>query len=444
MKLRTTHLLQVIAAASLICAAGNTADADTIVWDPDGSGNASTLNLSGWQFASGNSLFQGAIPFTLGNTFQLVFHAQLTSVLNQAGTQVNPTGLNAPGPVGGVAPYEITVVGSLTEVITAADPAPGQATYQLSVGQSQNAFVEIYFDGNQNANPLLGTGYNDGKLILQGVPIAVITGSVRADASTFSFANPQPSPAPNFDAFGTNDYSGVTSLTGLGITKVFVEISYIDPTFFVAPSPADTGRQLQFGDIITLNLSQAAPFDNVDPSQKFVSAANNGPGDGPPPTTIPAIGSTNGESGPDLQTQTSIGGFIGIAGTPSPTPSTTPAAGNARVTVHANRKRVREGNDAIITFRYKGLPLHSDIAVNYSVGGNAVLNGDYTLSGVPGQVIIPSTSDSASIVLHAVVDNLGEGHGEAAKIFVEPGAGYDVPTQKDGQRISIEITSPRS
>ena len=442
MKLCTTHLLPVVAAALLICAAKDTAEADTIVWDTDGSGNASTVNLSGWLFASGNSLFQGVVPFTLGDTFQLSFHAQLTSVLNQAGSQVNPTGLNAPGPVGSVAPYEITVVGSVTEVITAATAAPGQATFQLSVGQSQNSFVEIYFDGNQNANPLLGTGYNDGTLILQGVPIAVITGDVRADISTFSFANPQPSPAPNFDSFGIDDYSGITSLTGSGTTKVFVEISYIDPTFFVAPGGADTGRQLQFGDIVTLNLSQAAPFDNVDPSQKFVSASNNGPGDGPPPTTIPAIGSTNGESGPDLQTQTSIGGFIGVAGTPSPTPSTTPVAGNGRVTVHANRKRVREGNDAIITFKYKGLPVHPDIAVNYSVGGNAVFNGDYTLSGVPGQVIIPSTSDTASITLHAVVDELGEGHGEAAKIFVESGAGYDVPTQKDGRRVSIQIISP--
>src|SRR5205085_1681340 len=167
MKLRTTRLLHVLAAASLICAAKNTANADTIVWDPDASGNASTVNLIGWQFASGNSLFQAAIPFTMGNTFQLSFHAQLTSVLNQAGSQVNPTGLNAPGPVGTVAPYEITIVGSATEIITQADSAPGQATFQLSVGQSQNSFVEIYFDANQNANPLAGTGYNDGRLILQ-------------------------------------------------------------------------------------------------------------------------------------------------------------------------------------------------------------------------------------------------------------------------------------
>src|SRR5205085_3925962 len=121
MKLRSTHLLPIVAAASLMCAAKNTAVADTIVWDPDGSGNASTVNLSSWQFGSGNSLFQGAIPFTSGNLFQLFFQAQLTSVLNQAGSQVNPTGLNGSGPVGTVAPYEITIVGSATETITQVD-----------------------------------------------------------------------------------------------------------------------------------------------------------------------------------------------------------------------------------------------------------------------------------------------------------------------------------
>jgi len=75
---------------------------------------------------------------------------------------------------------------------------------------------------------------------------------------------------------------------------------------------------------------------------------------------------------------------------------------------------------------------------------DAVSNGDYTLGGNPGLVIIPSTSDCASVTLHAVVDNLKEGHGETVRVSVAPGAGYDVPAQKDGRQLKIEIVSPRS
>jgi hypothetical protein len=103
---------------------------------------------------------------------------------------------------------------------------------------------------------------------------------------------------------------------------------------------------------------------------------------------------------------------------------------------------VREGADAIITFVFKGPTLHGPVTVNYSVGGNAVLNTDFTLSGTPGMVIIPADTASASITLHAITDNVNEGGGEVAKVFVEPGSGYEVPTQQDAKRVSILIVDP--
>jgi len=185
---------------------------------------------------------------------------------------------------------------------------------------------------------------------------------------------------------------------------------------------------------MTLSLGQAAPFDSVDPSQLFAAAPNSGIASGPAPSTVPQIGTNNGNSGPDFQTQMLLSGSI--------SPRVSPGVGNGRVSIRTASTQVAEGHDTTITFTYKGLPTHPAVIVNYTVKGNAVLNDDYTLSGVPSQVVIPPNSDSASITFHAVVDELKERKGEAAKILVAPGDGYAVPTNKDAKRVTIVIISP--
>jgi len=96
----------------------------------------------------------------------------------------------------------------------------------------------------------------------------------------------------------------------------------------------------------------------------------------------------------------------------------------------------------VITFTYKGLPEHPDILVNYGVGGNATPDGDYTLPNPFGQVVIPAGSNSASIILHTIVDQLKEGGGEKVRIFVGSGDQYAVPAQRDANRVSILILNP--
>jgi hypothetical protein len=105
---------------------------------------------------------------------------------------------------------------------------------------------------------------------------------------------------------------------------------------------------------------------------------------------------------------------------------------------------VQEGSDVIVTFTFKPGVTHPDITVNYSVGGTAVLNTNYTLSGTPGQVVIPANTASASITLHALNDNKVEPNGLAAKLFVQPGTGYDVPSQQDAKRVVIFIVDAGS
>lgn len=455
----TNRYLQIVVATVAMAITASSLTADTIVFDPDGSGNSPKVNLTTFQFGAGNTLYRGALPFTVGNTFQLLFHGQLNSVVNNAGVQLVPSGLNATGAVGAVSPFEITVVGSVTESVTNLNSnAPPRATFRLANTQAPNSFVELYYDGNQNANPLQGTGYNDGTLILRGTPLPS-----QPDVGTFSLTNPEPAPLPPFDSFVTNNYTNVTSVVGVGATKLAVVVTTVDSAFFVAPGNGDTGRQVHIGDIVTLDVSAATPFDKVDPSMRFTTAANSGNGSGPTPTATPLIGSSNG-SGVDLQAQSLIATTINPPTTPTPTPTPTPGTTptptvsptatpsttptptatptGVKVVISANKLQVREGNDVTITFTVKGATTHPAFNVNYSVAGNATLNTDYTLSGTPGVVTIPANALSASITLHSIADTVKEPNGEAAKIVLQPGTGYDLPAQDDAKRVSIIIVDP--
>src|SRR5438477_5335855 len=186
MKIRKTRILKLITTALLAAAATYSASADTIVFDPDGSGNSPKVNFNTFEFGAGNSLLQGAIPFTAKDMFQLLFQAQLDSIVMNNGGQSTPLGLNANGAVGAVAPFEITVVGSVTETILSVNTDnPPRAAYRITGTQAPNSSIEIYYDPAQNANPLQGTGYNDGTLSLRGVP-----NPRAADAVTFALTLP--------------------------------------------------------------------------------------------------------------------------------------------------------------------------------------------------------------------------------------------------------------
>ena len=453
MKIRKIRFTKLTIATLAVAAAGHAAYGDTIVFDPDGSGSSPKINLNTLEFGAGNSLLQGAIPFTVKATFQLLFQAQMTSITDNNGAQFTPLGLNSA--VGGIAPFEITVVGNVTEsIVDVNTDNPPRTAYRLAGTQASGSFIEIYFDGAQNANPLQGTGYNDGKLILRGVP-----SPPAADGGTFSLSQPQPAVAPPFDLFSNNDYSGITSITAVGATRMDVTVTFVDPAFWVAPAQGDAGRQLHIGDIVSLVLSHEVPFDKVDPSKKFDGTANSGTGAGPTPGVTPRIGANNGTAGADLQTESMVAASFkpGLSTSPTPTPSTTPTPTGTptgtptptpnpsatptapKVVISANKTQVREGNDVLIGFAWKGPATHPAITVNYEVGGTAVLNTNYTLSGTPGVAVIPANGLTTTVTLHSINDNKAEPNGLSVKVLVDPGTGYNVSSQPDAKRVVILI-----
>jgi hypothetical protein len=99
------------------------------------------------------------------------------------------------------------------------------------------------------------------------------------------------------------------------------------------------------------------------------------------------------------------------------------------VTVSGNR--IGEGQSIIITVSLPS-PLSIPITARYTVGGTATPGQDFTLSGVPGQIVIPAGQTSASITLSALTDaaiekqevvivtfNEGAKGKDFAKVFIE-------------------------
>jgi hypothetical protein len=192
---------------------------------------------------------------------------------------------------------------------------------------------------------------------------------------------------------------------------------------------------------VTLDIGQATPFNGSDPSRAFTGSPNPGFGAGPTPTVAPNIGAVNGSSGPDLQTQGTVGFSISApTPTPSGTPGTTPTPipGVPKIIVSASRTQLREGADSTITFSSNIAP-STDLTINYSVGGSATLNVDYTLTGTLGTVVIPANQTSASIILHSIADTVKEPQGEPATLTIEPGTGYQVSTNKNANRAVVLI-----
>ena len=70
-------------------------------------------------------------------------------------------------------------------------------------------------------------------------------------------------------------------------------------------------------------------------------------------------------------------------------------------------KRVQEGGTVTFTFSVSPTPIAA-LTVHYSVSGSATGGQDFTLSGTPGEVVIPAGQSSASVTLTALHDGTTE------------------------------------
>lgn len=243
--------------AALVLALGVPAAAQAALFDADGTGGvASAQNIGALDWGP-TSIFAdqanvAIANFAAGNCaaggcqFNLMTQATLIGVLDSAGNALpTPTGLNAT--------YEITMIAKFTEVVTG---VVGNIVTFATV-PTIAGFLQVFYDTTPDAVAVSGSGYNDGRLILNGTQIG-------ASSSLFQITD-LTAVALDQSANG-NQYTGQNTVSGTGSsTNIPVDALSQDSTFFISP--------LQTFGVLFANISLGLPYISVDPSDCFTNAA---------------------------------------------------------------------------------------------------------------------------------------------------------------------------
>ncbi|MFW2456196.1 PEP-CTERM sorting domain-containing protein [Methyloversatilis discipulorum] len=149
--------------------------------------------------------------------------------------------------------YEFTFVTSFYEYATGI----GTATADFSTAPGES-YYRIYADAGTRANQIAGTGYDDGTLILEGVISfvdGVYTDKTRGEGAAIE----------TLDQFGADNQNGVRTHVGQGSNTITVDVSYLNPAFFMGDVD-ELIMTLLLGDTTNLNT----PFEQANPSDQVV------------------------------------------------------------------------------------------------------------------------------------------------------------------------------
>ncbi len=97
---------------------------------------------------------------------------------------------------------------------------------------------------------------------------------------------------------------------------------------------------------------------------------------------------------------------------------------------------VRTGGNATFTVSAIHGPSTCPITVYYYMSGNAILGSDYTLSGTPGEVLIPAGSSTGTVTLHA---NYPHAKKVTATMNLTSGPGYVLSNKAKFRKASVKI-----
>lgn len=293
--------MKMLAGLTLMAGAGSSAfAADAITFDPDGAGgDAAVNNVVGFDWSPGNALAVGgnAAVWTYintGTTVHTIFNTATSAVRvvsGPAGTtpgalganeivagtsvvggtvvpfstfyQAKLTGLLIDGIASPVSPpglnntYELTAVARFDEQVSSIsiNPNTGAAIVTFQHVPSASEYLEIYFGSGaqKNADDLLGTGFNDGTLVLESDIVSSFF------ASNFETLNA----VGLLDTSSIDNYNGQISVVGSGSVRFDGEVTDFDSTFFV-----DVLSTLGFSASTNGNLK--LPFAEVNPGEAFL------------------------------------------------------------------------------------------------------------------------------------------------------------------------------
>lgn len=229
-------------------------------------------------------------PDGLKGSFEITYNAALEETVNTSLTSTR-TSLGANGVVGG-GDDEWSV--ESTASLTLATGGTGENFYQIFYDNLTGANP----DGGTKSNSLLGTGYNDSTLILEG-DVVFSDGNFDAkELVEFVDANDNGRYDPGeiiLTSYGlldqriNDDWAGVESVLGQGSTKLTVDVTFQKEDFFKDPL-------VQLVSELFFDSQNNSPFNQTNPSMSFDEK------DG---TDVPFdVGSINGFTGPDTLLQT--------------------------------------------------------------------------------------------------------------------------------------------
>ena len=269
---KLTRVIGAIAFALPFAASAGTVP---IMFDADGTSSAygaQSIDVLQWQV--GNALSVGGGNLSTGARTQLLYQANLNTTGLGGGTQTVSCKFKA---------YCLTAVAGFQEVATvSADGKTATFTLASPNALSSTNFFYIYakpmtgITPNQGDN-LAGTGFATGQVIFSGHISSIISSSFVATGAV-----------DRYDQYGTDNYGGLKTVVGGGLTNLNVAIDSSSNDFFPGLS-LDT---LLFS---FFNTSTLTPFTQVDPSHKFSS---NGMADG---DVTPVLGAINGFAGAGAQ-----------------------------------------------------------------------------------------------------------------------------------------------
>lgn len=273
-------------------AAGSSAIAGPMVFDPDGGGNEPGRTVTRFTWAPTSFVAKNGVAavnnFAAFNCqqgacdFDVLSHATMVGLWN-GNTDVTPPGLGTT--------WEITMTMRFTETVTA---VAGPAAFFSTTG---NGWVEWFYSPVADAQALTGYGFNNGRLIMR------LNGLLAASPGSLTIAN---TPPVVLDGIGPDDFPGQLTVAATGSPGV---LSFgasgrdVDPSFFLSNWAA-----LDLGG----SLPAAVPYFGVDPSDCFVTsqAAVNV---GQPNGALPGCDKLH-VLGPFSQQLAANGGYVPVTG----------------------------------------------------------------------------------------------------------------------------------